>query len=49
MEMEKAWLNRKQEIPPDVASLISTSRVNNCWIFHIKPKEFYTPTEFEKN
>jgi len=46
--MEKPWLQKRKEIPPDVFSIIKSARVNGCWIFHEPAKTFYTPEEFEE-
>ena len=46
--MKAAWTQRKKEIPSDMASIISTARVNNCWIFYEKGKHFFTPDELEE-
>lgn len=45
--MIPAWQNRKKGIPPDIAALISNARVNSCWIFNARSKQFYTPEELE--
>lgn len=47
--MQSNWNQRKKEIPSDIASIISTARVNNCWIFYEKSKSFFTPEEFERD
>ncbi|WP_400263082.1 hypothetical protein ACFX5U_08440 [Sphingobacterium sp. SG20118] len=44
--MVPAWLDKKREIPSDVRALTNLARENNCWIYHIRTRIFYTPDEF---
>jgi len=43
--MNGGWNNKSAEIPANIDKLISTARVNNCWIYHESKKTFYTPEE----
>ncbi len=43
------WRNRqpeKKEMPSRAAALLKSAKVNDCWIYDITKKKFYTPEEF---
>lgn len=39
------WKSNQNSIPSNIDSIISTAKVNNCWIYIESKKTFYTPDE----
>lgn len=37
---------QKKEMPSRAVALYKDAKVNECWIYHISKKKFYTPDEF---
>jgi hypothetical protein len=45
--MNGGWNNKNESIPANIDKIISDARVNNCWVYLVSTKTFYTPDELE--
>lgn len=46
--MKGGWNNKTNDIPANIDKVISTARVNNCWIYLESKKQFFTPDELDQ-
>lgn len=42
------WKSNKSKVPSNINTIISTARVNNCWIYLESKKIFFTPDELDE-
>ena len=45
--MNANWKSNNTNIPANIDKIISTARVNNCWIYLESKKIFFTPDELD--